>query len=372
MKTQIKFLIVSGIFLLGCSTGNDHVGHDTDQPPMEHDMESQAVVMLTAHEQQVANITLDTVKRKRLSKTTMLLGTIAINDKQVDVISARVRGRLDQLFVRNPGESIRKNQPLYAIYSEELLSDENEYLLALTQRQQFLNQQKTTQALLEASRKKLVLWGLTEIQIKELEKTGKTSPLITFYSPVHGALTNLHVSEGQYVEMGSPLFTVSNLSSLWVESQVYPGEVKDVIRYPEVEIELEVFPERRLEGKMVFVNPAFDSNSKINYVRYEIQNQGLPITPGMMAYVYLTNNEKEAVVVPRSAIVFETMPAVWVQIESGVFEKRMVKLGIQNKAEVEIVEGLISGDVVAGTGGYLINSQYILLKGANSMGGMKM
>lgn len=372
MKSLNKLLIVSGMMLWNCSTGNEHAGHETDQLPMKHDMESQAVVMLTAHEQRVANVTLDTVKKKRLSKTTMLLGTIAVNDNQVDVISARVRGRLDRLFVRNPGERIKKNQPLYAIYSEELLSDENEYLLALAQKKQFLNQQKTTESLLDASRRKLLLWGLTEIQIKELEKTKKTSPRITFYSPVNGSLINLRVNEGQYVEMGSPLFTVSNLSSLWVESQVYPEEVKDVIRYPEVEIELEAFPEQRLKGKMVFINPAFDSNSKINFVRYEIQNQGLSIMPGMMAYVYLTNHEKEAVVVPRSAIVFETMPAVWVQIESGVFEKRMIKLGIQNKAEVEIVEGLIPGDIVAGTGGYLINSQYILLKGANSMGGMKM
>lgn len=372
MKILNKLLLLSGIVLWGCSTGNDHAGHNDEQFPMDHDMELQAVVMLTAHEQRVANVTLDTVQKKWLTKTTLLLGTIAINDKQVDVISARVRGRLDHLFVRNPGESIKKNQPLYAIYSEELLSDENEYLLALTHKQQFLNQQKTTQALLDASRKKLLLWGLTEIQIKELEKTRETSPLITFYSPVNGTLINLRVNEGQYVDMGSPLFTISNLGSLWVESQVYPEEVKDVIRYQEVEIEVEAFPEHRLKGKMVFINPAFNSNSKINYVRYEIQNQGLSITPGMMAYVYLTNDEKEAVVVPRSAVVFETMPSVWVQIESGVFEKRMVKLGLQNKTEVEIVDGLMPGDVVAGTGGYLINSQYILLKGASTMGGMKM
>lgn len=372
MKFLNSILALSGIVLLSCSTKNDHEGHGNEQSSMTHDMELQAVVMLTTHEQKVANVTLDTVQKRLLTKTTMLLGTIAINDKQVDVISARVRGRLDHLFVRNPGQTIKRNQPLYAIYSEELLSDENEYLLALTQQQQFLSQQKTTQALLEASKKKLLLWGLTEAQIKELERSRKTSPLVTFYSSLNGILIDLRVSEGQYVETGSVLFTVSDLSSVWIESQVYPGEVKNVIHYPEVEIELEAFPEQRLKGKMVFINPAFESNSNINYVRYEMQSNGLPVTPGMMAYVYLTNSEKHAISVPRSAVVFETMPVVWVQIEPGVFEKRMVKLGIQNKMEVEVLEGLKSGDVVAVTGAYLINSQYILLKGAGSMGGMKM
>lgn len=332
----------------------------------------EAMLSLTERERVVANIQIDTAQIKTIFEETTLIGTAAVDERNINIVSSRVKGRIDKLFVRNPGTYVKTGDPLYSIYSEELLSYENEYLLAIDENKKATTQKEITQRMIEASRRRLELWTLTEKQINELEKTKSISPLITFYSNRSGYLSDLLVREGEYVEIGSPLFRLADLSSLWIEAQLYSSELNYLRQSPTLEVEFEAFLGERIKGEIVYDNPRLEDNTKINLVRIKVDNQKGDYKPGLMAYVYLKRNRKETLVIPKSALLLENNVIVWVETSDGMFEQHMVDIGIQNKREVEILSGLSPGDKIVIHGGFLLNSAWKVKQGGGAMSGMKM
>jgi len=331
-----------------------------------------AMLSLTDQERVVANIHIDTAQIKTIFEETTLIGTAAVDERNINLVSSRVKGRIDKLFVRNPGAYVKTGDPLYSIYSEELLSYENEYLLAINENKKATTQKEITQRMVEAARRRLELWTLTEKQINELEKTKSISPLITFYSNRSGYLSELLVREGEYVEIGSPMFRLADLSSLWIEAQLYSSEINYLKQSPTLEVEFEAFPGDRIKGEIVYDNPRLEDNTKINLVRIKVDNQKGNYKPGLMAYVYLKRNRKETLVIPKSALLLENNVIVWVETSDGMFEQHMVDIGIQNKREVEILSGLSPGDKIVTRGGFLLNSTWKVKQGGGAMSGMKM
>lgn len=348
----------------------EHSGHNVSQPAMTN----MDMITLTSRDEQYANIITDTVRLKAMAEYTTLLGTTSFDERKITVVTSRIRGRLDKLFVRNPQETVVKDQPLYSIYSEELLSYENELLNALQQQQQFTNMKDVMEQLVEAARKRLLLWGLTTEQITQLEKSREASPLITFYSPVSGTLVELPVSEGQYVETGTPLFRLADLSQLWIEAQMYTSELRWLYEKPVITVEFDAYPNEIFYAVPVFDNPTVEADQKISLVRFLVASRTRQLKPGMMAYVNIKRNEKKTVVIPKSSILVGNMISAWVKTGNGLYENRMIELGIQNKKEVEIISGLKEGEIIVTNGAYLLNSALILKKGAGMPGmeGMKM
>lgn len=337
-----------------------------------HGEAHEAMLTLTEQERVVANIQIDTAQIKTIFEETTLIGTAAVDERNVNVISSRVRGRIDKLFLRNPGTYVKNGDPLYSIYSEELLSYENEYLLAIDENKTATTQREITQRMIEAARRRLELWTLTERQINDLEKTRNISPLITFYSNRSGYLTELLVREGEYAEIGSAMFRLADLNSLWIESQLYSSEIDYLRQSPILEVEFEAFPGERIKGEIVYDNPRLEDNTKVNLVRVNIHNPNGDYKPGMMAYVYLKRNKRETLVIPKSALLLENFTTVWIETPDGMFEQRMVETGISNKREVEILGGLVAGDRVVITGAYLLNSAWKVKQGGGAMKGMEM
>ena len=301
----------------------------SEQLHQGHDGGSDAMLTLSDQDRVVVNLLIDTAAIKTMYEETILIGTAAVDERAINVISARVKGRVDKLFARNPGMYVKNGDPLYSIYSEELLSYENEYLLAIDENKTASTQKEITQRMVEASRKRLALWTLSDQQIDDLGKTKTISPLITFYSNRNGYLSELLVREGEYVEIGSPLFRLADLNSLWIESQLYSSEVNYLKQSPTLEIEFEAFPDDRIKGEIVYDNPRLEDNTKINLVRIKVNNQKGNYKPGMMAYVYLKRNRKKTLVIPKSALLLENNVVVWVETPDGMFEQRMVDIGIQ-------------------------------------------
>jgi membrane fusion protein, copper/silver efflux system len=352
------------------NTKQEHSGHNVSQPAMK-DMD---MITLTGRDEQYANISIDTVRLKAMAEYTTLLGTTSFDERKVTVITSRIRGRLDKLFVRNPQEIVAKDQPLYSIYSEELLSYENELLNALQQQQQFTNMKDVMEQLVESARKRLLLWGLTAEQIAQLEKDREASPLATFYSPVSGTLVELPVSEGQYVETGTPLFRLADLSQLWIEAQMYTSELRWLYERPVITVEFDAYPNEIFSAVPVFDNPTVEADQKISLIRFLVAGRNRQLKPGMMAYVNIKRNEKKTIVIPKSSILVGNMITAWVKTGDGLYESRMIELGIQNKKEVEVISGLKEGELVVTNGAFLLNSALILKKGAGMPGmeGMKM
>ena len=376
MNIRIGILMLAFIFFefVACVGKSDIQEHTSHSNQKIESSQMGNMVHLTKRDERYADIGIDTVKEKLISEYTTLLGTTTIDERKVTVITSRINGRVDQLFVKNPQQQVRAGQALFAIYSEELLSDENEFLNALKQQSQFATMKPAIDQLIEGARKKLVLWGLTREQISEIEKNEVTSPLITYYSAVSGTVIGLNVSEGQYVEMGSPMFRIVDLSHLWVEAQVYADELKWFYQRPKTAIEFDAYPGKYYDGTPVFDNPSIEADQKISLVRFLVVNAGQQLRPGMMAYINLKRNEKKTLVIPKAAILIGNMTSVWVKTGEGMYENRMVQLGIQNKKEVEVINGLVNGDMIVTSGAYLLNSAWILKNGTGMPGmeGMKM
>jgi Cu(I)/Ag(I) efflux system membrane fusion protein len=377
-----KIIITALIF---CSTVLGMVacsGKKTETKKQEHgthntaskDSSQMDMITLSKRDEQYANIIVDTVKRKMMAEYTTLLGTSSFDERKVTVVTSRIRGRLDKLFVRNPQQWVAARQPLYAIYSEELLSYENELLNALQQQFQFSNLKQVLDQLVEGARKKLLLSGLTIEQVAALEKSHEASPLVTFYSPVSGTLVELSVSEGQYVEIGTPLFRFADLSQLWIEAQMYTNELRWLNEKPFITVEFDAYPGESFNVTPVFDNPTVEADQKISLVRFLVTNRSLKLKPGMMAYVNIKRNEKKTLVIPKSSILVGNMITAWVKTGDGMYENRVIELGIQNKKEVEVLSGLKEGELIVTNGAYLLNSALILKKGAGMPGmeGMKM
>lgn len=344
-----------------------HAGHQAEVSAQANSNR----IRLTPRDEQHANILVDTVRVRSMAEYSTLVGTTAIDERNVTVVTSRINGRLDRLFVRNPQQAITKGQALYAIYSEELLADQNELLNALKQQPKFNTMQQVVDQLVQGARKRLLLWGLSQQQIASLEKSGIASPTITYYSPVSGTLVDLNASEGQYVETGTSLFRIADLSQLWIEAQMYSNELSWLYETPTLTAEFVAYPGEIFNVSPVFDNPAIESNQKVSLVRFMLPKRSRPIKPGMMAYINIKRNEKKTMVIPKSSILVGNMTTAWVKIADGVYESRMINLGIQNKKEVEVLKGLKEGELVVTSGAFLLNSALVLRHGA-AMPGMDM
>lgn len=336
---------------------------------MEHHEEhqhEQNQIYLTVREQQLAGIMTDTAVVGEINVTKNLVGIVAVNENKTGYVSSRIKGRIERLFIRSLNEYVSAGSPIAEIYSEQLLADEQNYLN--------LFQNKTPEGLLltGSARKRLELWGLTATQILVLENTNTPSATQTLISTQKGIVSAIFVTEGEYVEVGTRLLEVNDISSVWIEAQLYPDELPEIYTGLSVNITIADIPGQAFTATPVFRNPVLESQSKIYLLRYEVQNLQNEIRPGMQVHIKLSSANETGLMVSRSALVTGEEPSLWVELSSGLYEKRMVNVGVSNTSMVEILSGVQEGEMVVSSGVYLLNSEFILRNGANSMGGMVM
>lgn len=320
-------------------------------------------ITIEKQQQQLAGIKTDTVKFQNIFSSSTILGTVAIDEEQVTTISSRVKGRIDKLYIKTSGEYIRKGNPVYAIYSEQLFADVKEFL-ALSENKINSNAENKLLNDISASKNKLLLWGLSEKQIEELEKNKSASPQIIFYAQTEGYVTDVLVKEGEYVEVGTPLIKLTSLNQVWIDAQVYSNEIEKISGSNSFQVFSETYPDEIYTGRLVFSNPSLENGRKVQLLRLKVDNSKNKLIPGMMVYVSPKQNSKPVLAVPKSALLLEKMKTVWVLAHDNTFEQRMVETGVENKHWIEITSGLKPGDIVVTEGAYLISSEFILKSGA--------
>lgn len=321
----------------------------------------------------LANIQTDTVRLRPLGEEITLSATLKENQNLVNVVTSRIAGRVERLFVRNIGEPVRAGQAVFELYSEELAAAQQDYLLALQSKKRYADTEPNFARIADAARNKLLLWGMAERQIADLELNGKPGNTLTFYSKYSGIATEVSVAEGDYVAEGSPVLRLADLRNLWVEAQLYVSDLPFLSQTSEALLEIPSFPERTLRGKVSFVNPSLEAASKIVMVRVGIANPNGDYQPGMQAWMTLKGKARNAIAVPTNALIQGKDGAtVWLKNASGAFESRMVTMGKTNRDFTEITEGLQAGEVVVVSGAYLLHSELVFKKGANPMAGHDM
>jgi Cu(I)/Ag(I) efflux system membrane fusion protein len=329
---------------------------------------------LTLGESQVAlaNITTMTVGAGALSNLKQLNGRLATNPEKTAVISSRVPGRLEVLYIKQTGVKVNKGQPLYKIYSEQLAALQQEYLIAVAQQKEFPDNARFAQ-IEKAARQKLILYGQSDSQINQLLQAQKVDPYVTYYAPVNGVVAELSVTEGQYITEGGAVMRLEGYSQLWVEADIYPAEASEIRVGQSVKVVVVGYENEPQTMTIQFINPALQSGSQLMQVRGTIPNPGDRWQAGMQANIFLPFKSKsDALTLPVDAVIRDGRGRhVWIETSKGKFEPRMVKTGMENFDQVEITNGLQEGDQVVITGAYLLYSEYVLKKGADPMAGHK-
>lgn len=326
-------------------------------------------IALSEQQVMLGNIRVDSIRMGGLAQRMVLTGTLNFDQMKTTAVSARVMGRIERLMVKNPGDPVQKGMPLYEIYSEELNNAKQEYLLALDRKKTFGEGSVVpVDELVQGARNKLLLWGMQDQQIRAMETSGKAGQLTTFLSPASGYVTQLDIREGDYIMEGGSIVRLADLSTLWAEAQVYTTQLEDLNRAGTARVELPDLDGKSINGKIEFVNPEINPDTRINLIRVSIPNPGLLLKPGMPAYVILHSAGKKALSLPLDAVIRDANGATaWIQTRPLHYQPVKVKTGRELDDQIEILEGLNTGDVVVVSGAYLLHSEYVFRKGAQPL-----
>lgn len=290
------------------------------------------------------------------------VGRVAVDETRVRHINVKVTGFVEKIYVDFVGKKVRQGDPLFSIYSPDLLAAQEEYLLALKTRGALAKAGGAVtsdgDALVAAARRKLALWDVPESEIDRITQTGEPTKTLTFHSPVAGVVTKKEVVEGMKLDAGAMPYEIVDLSSVWVLADVYESELRFVRENMGASLKLNAFPNREFKGKVVFIDPLLDPQTRTVKVRLTFPNLTGELRPEMFGEVVLLGEPHNGLRIPPDAVIDSgTQKVVFVAVGEGKFQPRTVKLGESDGAHVEVLSGLDPGERVVTRANFLIDSE---------------
>ena len=327
---------------------------------------SSVSVMLSASQIQLANIRTIKVGTGSFNASKVLSGRLVTNPEQTVLISSRVAGRIEKLFVKETGRRVSKGEPIAQIFSEELQVLQQDYLLQIKQVAAFPGE-KVYRSLRDAALNKLKLFGYSNPQILALEKNSRPLPTVTVYAGTSGVVNEIGVSEGQYISEGSTILRIENFNRLWVEADVYPSELSQASVGSLLKISINGFPQLSKSARVDFVSPALDPSTQRLTIRASVDNFSGLLQPGMQANVFLSSGKMtKAVSLPLEAVIRdESGSQVWVKSGKNSFTAHHVVTGAEDANQIIITSGISNGEEIVSSGAYLLHSEFILKRGAS-------
>ncbi len=330
-----------------------------------------SIVQLSPRQIRLAGVKTEPAIYCPLVKTIHTVGTITYDERLLAYVTSWIVGRVDKLFVDFTGVEVEKGAPLVWIYSPDLVSAQQEYLLSLETRDKMKGSTLETMvesanSLVEASRDRLLLWGITEEQIGKLSQTGKVQDHMTIYAPESGTVIKKDVTKGQYVKEGSMMYTIADMAHLWMMADIYEYEMGLIKLGQDVEITTAAFPGQVFTGEVTFIEPFLNEVTRSLKVRVDVPNPNLELKPAMFVNATFKiplgkpdqKGTAEVLSIPRSAVLYTGLrKLVYVEIEKGLFEAREIKTGYDAEGYVEVLDGLKEGDVVVTRGAFLLDAE---------------
>ncbi|TKB73225.1 MAG: efflux RND transporter periplasmic adaptor subunit [Nitrospira sp.] len=310
-----------------------------------------------------------------LTQEIRTVGTVGYDERGLTQVTLKISGWVREVFVNSVGRAVRKGEPLFTFYSPDLLATQDEYLLALKMQAQLttspLDEAKANAAALVASaRERLRLWDLTDGQITALERRGKAEPVLTVYAPSSGIVLKREALPGKYVEPGTTLYEVADLSRVWISAEIYESEVAAVKLDQPISVSFAAYPGETFHGNMAYIYPSLNQEARTVRVRFELPNPGQKLKPGMYGNVIIQTDAAKALVVPKEAVLETGLrQLVFVDRGQGKYEQTLVKLGRRNQDHVEVMEGLKEGDRIVTSANFLLDAESKLAS-ASSMQSM--
>jgi Cu(I)/Ag(I) efflux system membrane fusion protein len=300
---------------------------------------------------------------RALDRTVRAAGRVEPDERRIHAIAPRFEGYIERLYVNVTGQPVSKGQPLFEVYSPELVSAQREYAIAAQGMEAMKHADSEAQSamrqLAESSLMRLRNWDISEAQVKALAKSGETKRTLTFRSPVSGIVTEKTAVQGMRFMPGEALYQVTDLSSVWIVADVFEQDIGLVKTGANARVTINAYPDKVFEGRVTYVYPRLSAATRTVPVRVELANPGYLLKPAMFAQVDLPVGGKAPVLaIPDSAVIDSgTRRIVLVQLDEGRFAPREVRLGARSSGYVEVLEGVAAGEQVVVAANFLIDAE---------------
>ena len=321
------------------------------------------------------------VTRLPLEKTIRTVGRVAVDERRLAKVTIKFHGWIEKLFVSALGDHVKKGHELFTIYSPDLVATQEEYLLALQGRTQmgaseFPEVAQSSQDLLEATRHRLHLWDISEAHIRELERTKQVLKTLPIHSPITGTVIRKEVVQGTHVEPGQELYTIADLSRVWILADVYEYELSFVKVGQKATVSLSYDPGTTFSVRVGFVYPTLDPKTRTAKVRFELSNPNEKLKPEMYANIELQVHLGTKLAIPQEAIIESGQKQiVFLHLGGGKLQPRQIKTGVKTGEWSEVLSGLKEGEHIVTSANFLIDSESRLksvVESMQDMPGMKM
>lgn len=343
---------------------DDHSGHIGNTPKKE---EARIPIEVPQEQQTRMGIKLATAEKKEIDHKIRTVGSVTADQTKEAHVHTKLNGWIERIYADYIGKPIKKGQPLFELYSPDLVSTQEEFLAA---RKQGGVGREISKAALE----RLKLWGVPESEITHLKKSGKSKRTVTFTAPVDGYIINKLAIRGMYITPEMELYHIADLSKIWVIVTLYEYDIAIINVGDEATILLPYDPSKSFEGKINYVYPEIEVETRTAKARIEISNPNLTFKPGMFTNVEIRKSLGEAVVIPDDAVIDTGIRrVVFVKTGATRFEPREVKVGPRVDGSFAILSGVKAGDQVVTSAHFLIDAeskfQAALQKGESKTGG---
>jgi Cu(I)/Ag(I) efflux system membrane fusion protein len=391
MNKTIMSLVLATAYLTACGGGEEEspmpgmtaeeharmqAGANAGDTDESGAMIRQAVA-LTAEQERALGVVYMTVERGDLERTIRTVGRIEVAETNIADVTPKIDGFVERLYVNTTGEAVRRGQRLLTVYSPMLVAAQEELLTAKRLAAQVDSSAgeawRSAQQMLNAARRRLAYWDITPEQIARVEDTGEVTKTLTLVAPVSGIVLEKLVVEGQRVVPGERLYRLADLSTVWVEGELFEQDLQFVEEGARAHIEVAAYPGVHQMGQVSFVYPTVDERSRTNRVRLTVANPELRLKPGMFATVYFDVRIGEDVVnVPIEAVVVTgERNLVFVRDATGILQPYDVVLGPRAGDRVQIIGGLAGGEVIVASANFLVDAESRLAGTGGQMPGMQ-
>lgn len=351
-----------------------------DYTPVYADEEvSNNQVKISTDKVQKLGVKTEQVLSRKMVNTVRAVGQFQFNEQRLSTVTTKFEGYIEKLYVNTTGQPVKRGQPLMEVYSPELVSAQEEYLIAWNGRQSLSN--GTPESLVgvgqlaDSALKRLRNWDISDAQLQRLKKDGKATRTLTMYSPANGVVLEKAAVQGLRFMPGEPLFKIADLSTIWLLADVFEQDIALVHVGQTVNITVNAYPGKELKGKIDYIYPTVSSETRTAKVRVVLANPDGILKPDMYASIQLMSGPvsghdgASVLAVPDSAVIDSgTRQVVLVQLTEGLYEPREVKLGMRSDGYVEIAEGLNEGENVVVRANFLIDAESNLKAALGSFG----
>ncbi|MDI1229287.1 MAG: efflux RND transporter periplasmic adaptor subunit [bacterium] len=376
----MRILLICVFLIIGANAfAQSHSEHDAGNAPkaqegasdngkIETKTEATRIPIEVPVERQVKiGLKVATTEKKKVEHTIRTIGTVTADETKEAHVHTKIKGWIERVHADYVGKPVQKGQPLYDLYSPDLIATQEEYLAA---RQQGSIGREIAATALD----RLKLWGVSQTEIERLEKTGKSNRAVTFNSPADGFILAKMAVQGMYITPEMELYRITDLSRLWIIASLYESDIAVISDGDEASISLPHDANKSFTGKISYIYPEIEEVTRTAKARIEVDNQDLRLKPGMFANVELRKNLGESIVVPDDAVIDTgTRSLVFVKTDASRFEPREVKVGPRVEDTFIILSGIASGEEVVISAHFLIDAeskfQAAIQKGAPSQAG---